>query len=222
MKRHSTWQAIGIQILFHTIRLRCIKNLPAPRVYVIDFLINNCFSLAIELSRAHFTNRFASFMDVFNNSPEAALGGYIFKYVLPIFHKVKIHDMLRSLISPLPSALKVRVYVWIVAEQLAVLPPLAPLQVQLQGWPLPLTAEGVPPFVTRRFEGTVAASVRPLSAPHAPFTGVAQTLVVDALLRGLGAPAMKSALLLSVSVQPLPARRSAVVLLGAGAGPPRQ
>ena len=38
------------------------------------------------------------------------------------------------------------------------------------------------------------------------------------LLRGLGVPAVKSALLLSVSVAPLLARRSAVVVLGAGAG----
>jgi len=43
--------------------------------------------------------------------------------------------------------------------------------------------------------------------------------VVPPLLRGLGAPALKSAALLLVSVAPLPARRSAVVLLGAGAGP---
>src|SRR6188474_2314565 len=36
--------------------------------------------------------------------------------------------------------------------------------------------------------------------------------------RAEGVPVAKSALLLSVSVQPLPVRRSAVVLLGAGAG----
>src|SRR5262249_37848317 len=40
------------------------------------------------------------------------------------------------------------------------------------------------------------------------------------LLRGVGAPAVKSAALLSVSVLPLPARSAAVVLARPGAGPP--
>ncbi len=40
-----------------------------------------------------------------------------------------------------------------------------------------------------------------------------------AVLRGLGAAAAKSELLLSVSMQPLPARKSAVVVEGVGAGP---
>lgn len=47
--------------------------------------------------------------------------------------------------------------------------------------------------------------------------GVAQGFAVDKVLRGLGKPVVKSELLLSVSVQPFPARRSEVVLLGAGA-----
>ena len=46
---------------------------------------------------------------------------------------------------------------------------------------------------------------------------VEQTLNGDAVLRGFGAPIAKSALLLSVSVQPFAARKSAFVLLGAGA-----
>jgi hypothetical protein len=40
----------------------------------------------------------------------------------------------------------------------------------------------------------------------------------DAVLRGFGAAAAKSALLSSVSVHPAPARRSAVVVLSTGAG----
>ncbi|MGH8598997.1 MAG: hypothetical protein ACREXT_20305, partial [Gammaproteobacteria bacterium] len=46
-----------------------------------------------------------------------------------------------------------------------------------------------------------------------------QTLAAVALLRGVGAPDAKSVALLSVSVQPLLPRRTAVVLLGAGVGP---
>ncbi len=46
-----------------------------------------------------------------------------------------------------------------------------------------------------------------------------QELAGEPLLRGLGATAVKSAALLFVSVQPLLARRSAKVVLGAGAGP---
>ena len=44
-------------------------------------------------------------------------------------------------------------------------------------------------------------------------------LAGEALLRGAGAAVAKSALLLSVSVQPLAARRSASVVLGVGAAP---
>ena len=44
-----------------------------------------------------------------------------------------------------------------------------------------------------------------------------QKLPGEALLRGFGAPVAKSEALLSLSVQPLAFRRSAVVLLGAGA-----
>ena len=45
-----------------------------------------------------------------------------------------------------------------------------------------------------------------------------QTAVGEAVLRGSGVPVAKSLLLLSVSVQPLPARSTARVLLGAGDG----
>src|SRR5262249_47337673 len=47
-----------------------------------------------------------------------------------------------------------------------------------------------------------------------------QTLVALALLRGVGARALKSVPLLFASVQPLTARSSAVVVLGAGAFAP--
>src|SRR5574341_1043183 len=50
-------------------------------------------------------------------------------------------------------------------------------------------------------------------------TGV-QEFVGEEVLRGFGAPVAKSAALFSVSVQPLLPRRSAVVLLGAGAALP--
>lgn len=43
--------------------------------------------------------------------------------------------------------------------------------------------------------------------------------VGDNVFRGTGLPSVKSRLLLSVSIEPLPFRKSAVVLLGAGASP---
>src|SRR5436305_1981111 len=47
-----------------------------------------------------------------------------------------------------------------------------------------------------------------------------QEFSADELLRGVGAAAVKSAELLSVSAQPFAPRRSAVVVLGAGAFAP--
>jgi len=52
------------------------------------------------------------------------------------------------------------------------------------------------------------------------FVGVAQAFVAEEVFLGVGDAAAKSVLLLSVSVQPLPARMSAVVVLGAGAFAP--
>src|SRR5262245_39592032 len=49
--------------------------------------------------------------------------------------------------------------------------------------------------------------------------GVPHRFSAEAVLRGLGAPAVKSALLLSVSLQPPLLRESAVVALIVGAGP---
>ncbi len=67
------------------------------------------------------------------------------------------------------------------------------------------------------------------ATPVAPFAGsvlatagafsTEQRNAGVALLRGLGAPAEKSAALLSVSAQPFSARRAAVVFVRAGAGP---
>ena len=48
--------------------------------------------------------------------------------------------------------------------------------------------------------------------------GTTQKFVGDDVLRGVGEPAVKSVELLLVSTHPSPARRSAVVVLGAGAG----
>jgi len=52
------------------------------------------------------------------------------------------------------------------------------------------------------------------------FVGVAQVFVAEEVFLGVGDAAAKSVLLLSVSVQPPPARMSAVVVLGAGAFAP--
>ena len=52
------------------------------------------------------------------------------------------------------------------------------------------------------------------------FVGVAQVFVAEEVFLGVGDAAAKSALLLSVSVQPPPVRMSAVVVLGAGAFAP--
>src|SRR5437867_4367457 len=61
------------------------------------------------------------------------------------------------------------------------------------------------------------------AVPTTPFGSVEGDSVIgpaEELLRGFTVPAVKSELLLSVSVQPLFARRSDVVALGAGVGPP--
>ncbi len=49
--------------------------------------------------------------------------------------------------------------------------------------------------------------------------GATHRVVAAPLLRGLGAPVEKSVALSPASLQPDPARRTAVVLLAAGAGP---
>jgi len=55
--------------------------------------------------------------------------------------------------------------------------------------------------------------------PPPPVPPPPQDVVGDAELRGVTAPAVKSAALLSASVHPAAARRAAVVLLNVGVGP---
>ena len=86
---------------------------------------------------------------------------------------------------PFPPDWKETVYVWILAEQLAFVPPFSPLHIQVHG-PLPVTVEGVPAL--QRFAMGVVVKVPPLLPPHAPLTGVnvnvADTLVpVDMVTR---------------------------------------
>ncbi len=69
--------------------LRRVKNLPAPCIYGITLLIGACLSLAIELIQVYLPARDSSLMDVFSNILGTALGVFIFKYALPVFHKVK-------------------------------------------------------------------------------------------------------------------------------------
>jgi len=59
------------------------------------------------------------------------------------------------------------VKVWMLAEQVAVVPPLLPVQLQLQG-PLPVTLEVVP--VVQRFAVGAIVIMVPLAVPHVPLT----------------------------------------------------
>jgi hypothetical protein len=70
------------------------------------------------------------------------------------------------------ALIEIVVAVLVCAEQLAVVPPSMPAQVQVHG-PLPLTALGVP--AVHRLVG-VRVRTAPLSLPQTPFTGVAITL----------------------------------------------
>ena len=63
----------------------------------------------------------------------------------------------------------------ILAEQLAVEPPLDPVQLHVQG-PLPLTAVAVP--VLQRFVVGAEVNVPPLDEPHAPLIGFAENVAV--------------------------------------------
>jgi hypothetical protein len=69
--------------------LRLVKNLPALRVYGISILLGFCLSLAIELVQVYLPARDSSLLDVISNILGTALGVFIFKYGLPVFHKVK-------------------------------------------------------------------------------------------------------------------------------------
>jgi hypothetical protein len=75
----------------------------------------------------------------------------------------------------------------------------------------------VPEVAERTTNVVVQVSVPPFAvAPGAAHPE--QALVGEEVLRGFGASAVKSVALLSVSVQPLAPRRTAVVLLGAAVG----
>lgn len=56
------------------------------------------------------------------------------------------------------------------AEQLAVVPPLLPVQDQAKG-PVPVT-EGVVPVAVQRFDVGAEVTVAPFALPQTPFTGV--------------------------------------------------
>ena len=79
----------------------------------------------------------------------------------------------QTAISDLPSPSKSRavfLVVCLVAEQVAVVPPLLPAQVQLQGLPVPVTVEAVP--VVQRLVVGAMVTVLLLLAPQAPLVGV--------------------------------------------------
>ncbi len=79
---------------FFSAWLRRVKNLPAPCVYGVTLLIGICLSLAIELVQVYLPARDSSLMDVFSNILGTVLGVFIFKYALPVFHKVKSDSQL--------------------------------------------------------------------------------------------------------------------------------
>jgi len=72
---------------------------------------------------------------------------------------------------------------WILAEQLAVVPPLDPVQLHVQG-PLPLTVVAVPAL--QRLVVGAEVNVPPFEEPQEPFTAVAENVAVteQALVTG--------------------------------------
>src|SRR5262245_31912937 len=70
------------------------------------------------------------------------------------------------------------------AEQLAVVPPPVPAQLQVHG-PLPLTAEGVP--TAHRLVVGAEVRVWPFDEPQTPFTGPVPTAVVPEISRSFTA-----------------------------------
>src|SRR5438128_7004180 len=94
-----------------------------------------------------------------------------------------------------------------------------PMSARLQETPSPVLV-GFVPGVTETVRSVVppGATLWGSAAPVA-LGGVLQAAGAAAVFRGVGAPVAKSEALLSVSMQPTLARRSAVVLLGAAAAP---
>ncbi len=73
------------------------------------------------------------------------------------------------MLPPVPAE-GVTVSVWILAEQLDVVPPFDPVQLHVQG-PVPLTAVAVPAL--QRLVVGAEVNVPPLDVPHTPSTGAA-------------------------------------------------
>src|SRR5919199_6363067 len=97
-------------------------------------------------------------------------------------------------------------------------PPLVPQEIEYQE---PLTFTGSLKVIETF--ALVATSVAPFAGVVLATDGATspwQSNVGNDRFRGFGAPAVKSAALLSVSVQPLPFRSAAVVFVSAGVGEP--
>ncbi len=88
-----------------------------------------------------------------------------------------------GLMEPFAPAEGVTVQLVIAAEQFAVLPPLAPAQVQVQG-PEPLTLLGVP--TVQRFVVGALVNVPPLDEPQEPLTGSPVKLATTVQLAVIG------------------------------------
>ena len=88
------------------------------------------------------------------------------KEVVPLF--VTVVTVL-GLMVPLVPAEGVTVQLCMAAEQLAVVPPFSPAQLQVQG-PEPVTALALP--VVQRLVLGAAVKVPPWAVPHAPSTGI--------------------------------------------------
>src|SRR5207244_6958290 len=95
---------------------------------------------------------------------------------------------------------------------------------------IPLAAQAMAnqPPLTLTGSAKVISTLASSATPDAPLAGAVEATAgarsvqlpgADAVLRGAGAPATKSDKLLSLSTQPAPTRKAAVVLLSAGAGP---
>ena len=74
-----------------------------------------------------------------------------------------------GLMVPLLPAEGVTLQVWMFAEQLAVVPPFAPVQLQVHG-PVPVTALALP--AVHRLALGAAVKVPLFAVPHSPLTGV--------------------------------------------------
>jgi VanZ family protein len=76
--------------------LRLAKNRTASRAFLFSIILGACISLAIELIQAYLPTRDSSLLDVINNTMGTVAGALLFKYVLPVLHKIKGNLMLIS------------------------------------------------------------------------------------------------------------------------------